>query len=284
MDNVALPQEHTVIGPGSVGRLIRSILAQKRSVQLLGRGFERIRAPQIVWLCVKAYDIGGVLTRLAPILSEATPLVVAPNGLGVFEQVRSAVDARIPVVRALLYVGVRPGQDNELIVSGEMRVCVACEAGFQPFRDAFIAELESIGIKTTSACSPLEAEWHKMFINLTVNPICTLLGVPNGAIVERTELMNLTRTLLSELKAIAQADGIDLSNYREESLFSTLSNFAANINSSLVDLRRGKPSELPLFFNQVQDRAHRYGVKTPNLDCLEKLCLAHEALAIKREA
>ena len=59
--------------------------------------------------------------------------------------------------------------------------------------------------------------WIKLLVNVAINPVCSIAGVRNGALLEVPELWAQAISAMSEAATVATASGVDLSDIDIES-------------------------------------------------------------------
>lgn len=215
------------------------------------------------WMCVKAFDLDVALRSIAPFLNPASTVVVLANGLGVFMQAAETIRRRAPLVRVLPSFGVRTHSPTEVVLAGDLVATVAAPRTADAARDSVIDRLKASGIRTSAESNVAIAEWRKAAVNLIVNTLCTLAGARNGALATEPALAGLIPPLLGEIRAVAAKEGFDLSDLTPEAFLERLAPHALNTNSTLVDLRAGRRTEIDYITGRFLSIAARYEVPTP---------------------
>ena len=115
------------------------------------------------------------------------------------------------------------------------------------------------------------AEWRKILVATTVTTIASLANQPNGVILHNPELRSLAEDVLKELRAVATADGVDLSDLSDTRVFDNLQNHAGNINSLLAALRAALPTELAYTVLRPLLIARAHALRVPLLESIYRL-------------
>lgn len=221
------------------------------------------------WLCVKAADIVGAIGALPATSRE--PVVLAGNGLGVFEEVRKLLPPARPLIRLVCNFGAALQPDGSVRLAGALAAVCASLEDHAAARDQ-IAELMSrfpAAVETSS--NPLAAEWGKALVNVPVNSLCTLADAPNGAILDRPELREQAIELMKEVRLAASASGIELGEDYGQVLEGIRAH-ASNINSTLSDIRAGRPTETEFILGRVVEKARSVGIRLVRCeDVLERM-------------
>ncbi|MCS7250971.1 MAG: 2-dehydropantoate 2-reductase [Anaerolineae bacterium] len=106
--------------------------------------------------------------------------------------------------------------------------------------------------------------WGKLVANTAINPITALFDVPNGALLERSDLWRLARGVARETAAVARAQDISLPFRDPEGFVAEVCRQTAENSSSMrQDLRRGRPTEIDALNGAVVGIGRRIGIPTP---------------------
>lgn len=109
--------------------------------------------------------------------------------------------------------------------------------------------------------------WRKLLVNASGSPVCALtrLGTPDR--VARPELLALSRKLIKEIAAIAEAQGHPLD---EADMLNAGSDRPTPNNrpSMLQDVLLSRPMEVEAILGQPQAFARQLGLATPTLDVI----------------
>lgn len=293
-----------IVGPGSVGLFLAAQFSASHHVSLLVRNYQLealkekdlhisgsldLTAPwnqfslittedlpslpsdTSYWLCVKAFDVDEVVGELASILSKKTPLVLISNGLGVFFQVATLLGRKAPVVRVCPYLGVKKLSDTEVELAGDIYCSLATMPSDREAGERILPLVEEISTEVVVEKDIATAEWKKAVTNLVVNPICTVLNVENGAILQSDHLRGLASRMLHEVRSVAASDGFDLSSLDDTRFFESLKHHASNMNSTLIDLRAGNKTETEFILGRFLRIASDNGVEAPLSSTLHSL-------------
>src|SRR5439155_26485192 len=107
--------------------------------------------------------------------------------------------------------------------------------------------------------------------NLSTAPICALTGEPIGVIGRHPELFDLSKALMREGLAVANAHGIAPEVSVERAYGSRPS--SPHKSSMLQDFERGRPPEIDGLLTAVQQFARASAVPTPHLDAVTALII-----------
>jgi 2-dehydropantoate 2-reductase len=230
-----------------------------------------------LWLCVKAYDNLDALRSVEQLFSPSVPIVLLSNGLGVYQECAELIGRRAPIVRGLINTGFLETIDS-IVQIGVLKTALASSPDHANFADDCESFLKSVGAEVAREPNVALTEWKKALINCTINPICSLVRSTNKVIAENPQLRALSEQVLAEVRATALAEGFDLSSLTNEQIFQGALAHGENRNSMLVDLERGRRTELDYILGRVVRIADNYGVPIPHARSLYQLCKALETL------
>jgi len=106
--------------------------------------------------------------------------------------------------------------------------------------------------------------WTKLAINAAINPLTSILQVPNGKLLEDTVSLKLMKALAAEVQAVAKGSGISLivSDAGKEAV-KVAEQTAQNRSSMLHDIDLGRQTEIDAICGSVIEQGEKVGVKTP---------------------
>ena len=309
-----------VVGAGAIGGVLGARLAAAgHEVSLVARGahLEALRANGIalkdgegtralrvaasddpsglgaqdaVFIALKAYSIGPMLARLAPLLGPDTAVVTAINGIpwwyfcregGRFDGARvECLDPDGAMLRALdakHLVGCVVHASAEVIAPGVVHhtsgrdfILGEIDGAATPRLDAIAAALESAGLRPVPSRRIRDDIWTKLIGNTSYNPVAALTGALMSEINANPALLGLIRRMMIEGMQVAEALGARITVTLDERFGLARKLGAAKI-SMLQDLERGRPLEIDAIVTAVCELGRKAGVPTPTIDGVEAL-------------
>jgi 2-dehydropantoate 2-reductase len=299
-----------VVGPGALGSYFAARLGQKhsrlwvldhrpaRAQELQERGFHVTGASILDWVPpdgrVAASPRGWprmdmiFLTVKAPVLRQAAAavrsvagknacLVCLQNGWGLEGLLKGRWPPR-QIVWGVTRVAVT--QD----IAGRVFLAAAgttlLDAGVPAARDvAQVMTAAGLAVRLTSRFD--RERWMKLIVNACVNPLGSLADVPNGRLAGMP-LAPLVDRVLDECVRVSPSAGFRVSRAEARKLVDeTLQSTAANRNSMLQDLSRGRSTERSFILGPFLAAARRGRVAAPALTSLDRLLGRVESLARK---
>ena len=128
----------------------------------------------------------------------------------------------------------------------------------------FIDVLSDAGLNPEWEFDAEEMLWHKLLLNVAINPLAAICGVRNGELLVRPDLHEQALSAMLEAAKVASADGVDLSDFDCLSeLNRVLEATAANRCSMLQDVMAGRQTEIESLCGEVVRRGEELGIQTP---------------------
>ncbi|MFT5702029.1 MAG: 2-dehydropantoate 2-reductase [Desulforhopalus sp.] len=219
----------------------------------------------VIFLCVKSYDIKSCLDICAPILGEKTLLIFMQNGmshLACESALHGATAAYGTTTDGATILG--PGHVRH---AGKGTT----HLGFlSPPTDHFKTLLLSThelfnrgGMESVLTSDILTKLWAKLFVNVGINALTAILGCKNGELLNLPEATSRMRTAIHEAIQIAKAKGIDIQGDPIEAAQAVCHKTAANISSMLQDVRKKRRTEIGAINGAVVFFGKELGLETP---------------------
>jgi len=114
--------------------------------------------------------------------------------------------------------------------------------------------------------------WIKLLVNVAINPVCSIAGVRNGALLEVPDLWEQALAAMQEAAVVAEASGVDLGDLViEDYLRQVAGATAGNRCSMLQDVMAGRKTEIDELCGAVVSQGESVGVPTPRNAMLHAL-------------
>lgn len=225
----------------------------------------------VIFLCVKSYDVVNCLSFCRPVLSPTTLLIFLQNGISHLEVGNQIGDASAAfgtstdgatllgeghvrhAGRGMTYLGFlnSPKPKNAELLMQARRV------------------LADGGIQVETTHNILTRLWAKLFINTGINALTGILECKNGELLTLPGAAERMERAVQEALRVAQAKEIPVMDdpYRATEL--VCAKTAENVSSMLQDVRSQKRTEIEAINGAVVSIGKRYGIDTPenNLLC-----------------
>jgi len=298
----------TVIGPGAIGCLLAAYLTRageevslldyrpKRATLLQDRGIavtgEReafhtpikataylteISSTDIFILCVKASDTAAVAAKLRDAIPPESHLLTLQNGLGNREKLSESFGGNRIFAGAtshgatLLEVGrVRHAGYGEIWL-GQTNETNSSQAGAAILQN-LATTMNRAGLQAQVVDDIQPILWRKLVVNVGINALTAILGVPNGELLKIPTCQNVMDGAIAEAVQVASGCGIQLHLQKEiEKVRAVCNSTAANISSMLQDVKRQKKTEIDQINGAVVRMAASLGMASPVNEVLTAL-------------
>jgi len=231
-----------------------------------------------VFVCVKANDLPGLVPDLPAVLGPSTTVASLQNGLGIEEMLLQATGVERLVRGVVNFAG-------ELDAPGRVR-----QTFFQPpnwaggldaaadgrARDV-AGLLTRAGLRTEVPADIRPYVWRKVVHLAILAPVCALTRMDMRTALSQKELRRLSQGLLSECIAVGAGLGYDCANGFFETSMRYVLEAGDHPPSMLVDVLRGRPTEVSFINGKVVEAAERLGLEVPLNRAICALVRAMEA-------
>jgi 2-dehydropantoate 2-reductase len=300
--------EIAVVGPGAIGCLFAAYLARaggtvwlldyrpERAKLLRERGItvesERggfnarmkvtatpteIRSAELLILCVKANNTADAAARLKGTISPQSHLLTLQNGLGNVERLGEFFGSS-QILAGTTSHGATLLEEGRVRHAGYGEILMGKTGGASSTM-AGTAKLQNLAVTFNRAglqaqvVDDIEAVlWRKLVVNVGINALTAILGVPNGELLRIHDCTSLMNGAVTEAVEVASRCGIQLDLPEEiERVRAVCRSTTANISSMLQDVRRKKKTEIDQLNGVVVKMAASYGMAAPVNEVLTAL-------------
>ena len=231
-----------------------------------------ITEAELVLLMVKSSSTRLATESIAHLINPECPLLCVQTGLGNIEIIEQVVSwenilGGITFMSGTALGGakIRYGRSGKTYI-GELD-------GSRSARILRIASVfEESGIVTEVVEQIVGRLWCKVIVFSAINPLTSILQVPNGCLTGKMESVSLMKRLLDEGRMVAEAKGINLVyNNLYELLFDACINSAGNLSSMLQDILNEKPTEVDAQNGAICQYAKECGLEVPTHQTMVEL-------------
>ena len=228
--------------------------------------FRQLPPLDLCLICVKEFDLPGVLSQLSPLVSDDTVMLPLLNGVDVYSRVRAVIKKGM-CLPACVYVGThieRPGKVRQK--GGACRVLFGPDPQRADFAPQEIIRLfDTAGIKSEWTFNIQVEIWKKFIFICAYGLVCAARDKTLGEILADAELKADVRTIMMEASALAKASGVRLPDDIVEVSLLKAHDFPAAAKTSFQrDFeRQDKLDERDLFGGAMIRLAERMNVVVP---------------------
>jgi 2-dehydropantoate 2-reductase len=227
---------------------------------------------------VKSSATAAAARQFAGIAGAGAIAVTLQNGLGNEQILREAFGAQRTAAgvtsQGATFVG--PGRVRHA-GAGPTHLCMSDRANrkLAPLAEA----LNQAGFETHLEENIDSLVWSKLVINVGINALTALTGLPNGRLLDFPPLRSIMAELVDEAVGVARARGISLS-YAEPlaTVYTVAEKTGRNRSSMLQDFDRRRPSEIDFINGAILREAESQGIEAPVNRTVTRLIQALDAL------
>jgi 2-dehydropantoate 2-reductase len=214
---------------------------------------------QVIIVCVKSYQVASALQNIIDLISKHAIIILAHNGLGVFEEIQHLLKPTQCILALLLTQGAKKNADYHIEHTGIGNSDLGVIRG--ALQTKVLQELLCFLQKGLSQVhwqnNIQQAQWRKLAINCVINPITALENIENGEI-NQPVYQEKIQQLIHEIVAVATIEGLNLTTEVLLELVNKVAkNTAKNTSSMRADILANRRTEI----NYINGYVHRLGKK-----------------------
>jgi 2-dehydropantoate 2-reductase len=143
----------------------------------------------------------------------------------------------------------------------------------------FVDALNAAGLETDLEENIDDLIWSKLIINVGINALTALAGLPNGRLLDFPDAKALMADLVAEAVAVAEKKGVRLT-YDDplQMVYQVAEKTGGNRSSMLQDFDRKRPSEIDFINGAIVWEAQALGLRVPVNQALTRLVRVLDAL------
>ena len=302
-----------VVGAGAVGSFFGAMLARAgHRVTLIGRAphvaaiernglqlhmagrveavklaatteLEAVRDADLVLVCVKSTDTAEMAREIAPLLDAKALVLSLQNGVENAATIARHVDqvvvpTAVYVATALPEPGVVQHFGRGDLVIGPIDADAGQDTALRRRMESVVELFASGQVPVRISDDVMDALWSKLIINCAYNAISAVSQMPYGEMAALPEVREVQQAVVSEVVAVAHAEGRKLSLDAELAGMANIAvTMPAQMSSTAQDIARGKRTEIDHLNGFVVRRGTELGIATPVNQALHALVKLLEA-------
>ncbi len=217
-----------------------------------------------VFVCVKANDLPTLVLDLPRLLGPTTTVVSLQNGLGIEDLLVPAVGLGRFVRGVVNFAGQVDEPGRVRLTFFQPPNWVGALDGAPDDRARTVADLLTrIGLRSEVPSDIGIHVWRKVVHLAILAPVCALTRMNMRTALSHKELRRLSQGLLSECIAVGDRLGYDCGNGFFETSMGYVLEAGDHPPSMLIDVLRGRPTEVSYINGKVVEAADRLGLDVP---------------------
>ncbi|HLN60630.1 MAG TPA: ketopantoate reductase family protein [Symbiobacteriaceae bacterium] len=232
----------------------------------------------LILFCVKAYDTDEAARLIQPLVGPETVVLPIQNGVDNVERIGSLIGPE-HLIGGLCRISVDIPQPGTVRLNSPFKEIIFGEMNGSPSaRTAAIARmLERAEIPHKLSGDIRKEIWNKFTFITAMSGITGATRLPIGPIREVAEAYDLYGKIAAEVVAVGRAEGVDLDRHLPDELMAQGRALAAGLKASLlVDLERGRRTEVETLQGAVVRLGRKHGIPTPVTDVIYALLKVHQ--------
>lgn len=224
------------------------------------------------FICGKA-DSTPVLAQIAEeILTQDGVAISIQNGMGHAQTLAHRLGRERTLGGITTHGAWRDNVGTHWVGRGSITIGSLDESKPSANAERLIRILDQAGLSPEWSQDINTSIWKKLLVNVAINPVCSIAGVRNGALLDVPELWAQAISAMYEAATVATASGADLSELDLEDLLREVAaNTANNRCSMLQDIMAGRKTEVDHLCGAVVEMGESVGVPTPRNEMLHAL-------------
>lgn len=230
-------------------------------------------AKDLVLVFVKCYDTEVAVRNALAMIASNTVVLSLQNGWGNGPRIAKIVGEE-KLLLGVCYHSATVAGPGHVLHAGKGITFMGELNGKMSDRLARVARaFTDAGIEVTTTPAVRTEIWSKLALNVCTLPTSALLRFYAPQLVQHEPMLDLMRSLLREVVAVAKAQDIPLDfDERWEAITGLLERCAANAKSSMLqDVEKGHLTEIDVINGAIIEAGQRLGIATPYNDVMVKL-------------
>jgi 2-dehydropantoate 2-reductase len=221
----------------------------------------------VVLFCVKSYDTESAAMTLRPLLGPDTAVVSLQNGIDNEPKIADAIGWE-HVLGGAAYIFAAIRQPGVVVASGPRSIVFGEWTGGDPSPRvrAIIEAAEAGGVGATTTPDIRAAKWEKYVLLAALSAVSAATQLPLGEIKRSAAATAMLRDLMTEVRAVGRASGVDLDDGLVDRQFALVMSQGDDSKASLqTDLVAGHRMEIDALQGATVRLGREFGVPTPNM-------------------
>jgi 2-dehydropantoate 2-reductase len=222
---------------------------------------------------VKCYHTETAVTNASPMIGSHTTVLSLQNGWGNGPRIAKIV-GEDKLLLGVCYHSATVAAPGHVLHGGKGMTFIGEVSGKMTDRLAGVAKVfTGAGIEVTTTPNVLKEIWSKLALNVCTLPTSALLRFYAPQLVQHEAMLDLMRSLLREVVAVAQAQGIALDfEERWDAITGLLKRCGPNAKSSMLqDVEKGRHTEIDVINGAIVEAGQRLNIATPYNDTMVKM-------------
>jgi len=219
----------------------------------------------LILVALKHHHLPGAVGDLRVLVGPETTILSVMNGLD-SEETLGAVYGMDKVLYTVA-VGIDAVREGNRVTHTKPGTLYFGEATNDPPSERVRrvgALLDRAGIAHETPPDMIRTLWWKFMINVGVNQASAVMRAPYGTFQTSPEAQALMEALMREVIALAEAEGVDLSEGDIRAWYGFMNALSPEGKTSMLqDVEAGRKTEVEMFAGKVIELGAKHGIPTP---------------------
>jgi len=232
----------------------------------------------VVIFATKAYDTDGAAHTIKPVIGPDTTVLPIQNGVDSYDRIGSIVGHE-HVIGGLCRISAEIASPGVIALHSSFTQITLGEMDRRPSvrTEALAKALNDAGIPTDVSTDIQADMWRKFAFITAFSGVTGATRSTIGPIRAVPETFAIYRRIAEEVVAVGKAEGVDLGAEFVDMLVVQAQGLPAGMKASLlVDLERGKRTEVETLQGTVVALGRKHGVPTPVTETIYGLIKLHQ--------
>lgn len=219
-------------------------------------------AADLFLLFVKTPFTAAALRPFAGRIPAGAMVLTLQNGIGNDDAIMRALGKRIHVALGVTAQGAIASGPTAIRRRSNGPTIIGLHNGMRtPELEVVAARFSEAGIPTRTTRHIHEHVWQKLIVNVGINALTALTGLPNGDIFADPELAAVVRRLVGEAAAVMRAEGIPAPPRDPVDFVRAVADATKGDRSSMLeDIAAGRHTEIDAINGAIVRLGDRHGV------------------------
>ncbi len=223
-----------------------------------------IRDCDLILLTVKSRSTLSAARSVRHLINESSPILTLQTGLGNIEILEKLVPPE-HIIAGFTFMSATALGSNRVRQGGIGKTYLGeLNGDFSPRLAKVCKTFTDCGLLNQMVHRIIGRLWCKVIVYSAINPLSSILRIPNGSLLSQMESVMLMKKLIDEGKKVADASAVDLV-YPDlyELLFDACKQSSNNLSSMLQDLLNNRPTEIDAQNGAICRIAEENRISTP---------------------
>jgi 2-dehydropantoate 2-reductase len=222
--------------------------------------------PDMIFVCVKSYDLDGAVKAIAPKVHENTIILPLLNGADIYERIRKNLSTGM-ILPACVYVGTHIQSPGVIYQSGgDGKILFGADPQYERFDPQPVTDfMDAMQINYQWRTDPFPDIWSKYLFIASFALVTVFFNKTMGEVAADSKATQTAREIMEEIYAITTAKGVQLPEDIITKQLAMAGQFPYDTKTSYQrDVEfKGRVNEGDLYGGMILRQGAELGISTP---------------------